>query len=63
MEDELEKFLRENPSLRVQSDCEQATKKVRERLKENKDRILESDKMFESHEVKAIQWDPSMEGS
>lgn len=32
---------------------------MRDRLKENKDKILESDKLFESQEVKAIAWDPS----
>lgn len=60
LDDELEKFLRENPSLRVQSDCEQATKNVRERLKENKQKILDTDKMFESFdntEIKALEWD------
>jgi hypothetical protein len=42
--------------MRVQSDCEDTTRKVRDRLKEQDDKILETDKRFEEPGIKAIEY-------
>mgnify|MGYP006096245217 CR=1 FL=1 len=46
LEDELDKFMRDNANLKLGNDCEEATRRVRDRLHEHHDKIMKKEMSY-----------------